>query len=405
LLEDSEKNIVVIKIAIKLTSSEESLSEMIRGSQSQIKMSSIAPVERQVDRVSTNFNGSSGLSLWRSVGHTFSDTTENDRNAIFPLHVPQHRLAEKEKETDGNPISSHTASAYGHPEFELVTSFDGKLGAEGAMFDVVSKPNNVVRVTGFSFHTKEQDLACNVRVYTKEGTHRGHETKIAEWEMIINGVTQCMGPGLKTEIHPSIFEENIEDHLRIQRGQRRAFYIIASKPLRYTKTDNADGVFVEDDHIKILEGSGVATFFSNTFSPRTWNGILKYIVEEKWSGAFELGNTGDDDGDPFEGIGCPDIFETSLVDTTGSFGHMFNIKANADDGIIIDGLEFHTDRSYNLNYEIYTRVGGFESGTTDLVMWTEIAKGVVKGAGRGKGTVVTGRGFRSVLVESGEVSS
>ena len=250
---------------------------------------------------------------------------------------------------------------------------------------------------------KEQNPSCNVRVYTKLGTHRGYETKSAQWEMIVNGVTQCMGPGLKTEVQSSLFDEGVEDELRIVRGQRRAFYIILSEPLRYTKTDNADEVFVEDDHIKILEGSGVANFFSNTFSPRMWNGILKYIVEEKWSGSFELGNK-ENHNNPFEGIGgCPDLFETSLADTTGSFGHMFNIKSNVDYGIIVDGLEFHSDRTYNLNYEIYTKDGGFESGTTDLVLWTEIGKGSVKGAGRGKGTVVKSPDFKSVLIENGEV--
>lgn len=279
---------------------------------------------------------------------------------------------------------------------ELRTTFDGELGAPGVMFDVRSTLS-AIRIAYFGFHTRDIVPECEITVYTKLGTHRSFETMPSMWTMVAQGKTQCSGTDTLTEISSSMFNSEVIDATRVQKGETRAFYITSTTPLRYTKTFNEGGVHVYDKYVQILEGTGLVGFYKDLFSPRMWNGIVGYYVEDHSAPQYGSNHKF---GEVYDGDGCAKELQVSFEDNTGSYGYMFDVQSYLEP-VTIYGLEFHTDRTYDLHYEIYTLKDGFQYGTSGINLWTLIARGTVKGAGHGKGTAVRDEDFASVDLEPG----
>lgn len=281
---------------------------------------------------------------------------------------------------------------------ELRTTFDGELGAPGVMFDVVST-YSTIHISYFGFHTRDVVPKCEISVYSKLGTHRGYEEQPAMWTMVAQGETQCSGTDSLTEIKRSMFNSELVDFTRVLKGQTRAFYITSTTPLRYTKTYNENGVHVYDKYMQILEGTGLVGYYKDLFSPRMWNGIVGYLVQDDSAPMY---GSNHQFGEKYDGDACPKELEVSMDDNTGSYGYMFDVQSVNDfEPVTIYGLEFHTDRTYDLRYEIYTIKTGFQYGTSSVNLWTLIAKGTVKGAGNGKGTAIRDEAFASVSLRPG----
>ena len=228
------------------------------------------------------------------------------------------------------------------------TTFDGANGSHGTMFDVISRgaatpddPPTITSVTSLHIHvnlpSSQQPSVHSspVLVYTRLGTHRGHEAKPSEWTLIFNSTVETAGfakptwlptamfgncegcaprdslwaPSTSTSSSPddassssSLSFSLVPGHLEIPPGQVRAFYIhLPGKDLRYSNPDpnvdpnapdvqkspEGDAIVAHDDQILIAEGTGMGGYWgigptpgkaTELYSPRVWNGIVNYVV-------------------------------------------------------------------------------------------------------------------------------
>lgn len=221
------------------------------------------------------------------------------------------------------------------------TTFDGANGSHGTMFDVISRgaatgddPPTITSITSLHIHvnlpSSQQPSVHSspVLVYTRLGTHRGHEAKPSEWTLIFNSTVETAGfakptwlptamfgncegcaprdslwaPSTSTSSSSSLSFSLVPGHLEIPPGQVRAFYIhLPGKDLRYSNPDpnvdpnapdvqkspEGDAIVAHDDQILIAEGTGMGGYWgigptpgkaTELYSPRVWNGIVNYVV-------------------------------------------------------------------------------------------------------------------------------
>jgi len=267
------------------------------------------------------------------------------------------------------------------------TVSDGTVSNNGVMFDIIASPSKTIRVRNLSIYTKTAN-PCDLQVFTKKQSHEYFEQTRDAWLEIVNIKTQCLGPGLETVIDESMFSQT--DHLAVKKGERRAFYIrVEGTELVYSTTGNYNQVFIEDNNVQILEGSGVNGFFMDYVVPRMWNGVLYYDV------------IGSDD-DQFDE--CSKLMEVNVNEgSSGSgnknFGVMFNVKSKADEEIIIQGLSFYTDQSVSGKYEIYSIPSGFEYGKGSLSLWQKVSDGTLDG--NFDNIILSGPNFDAVYLQPG----
>jgi len=310
------------------------------------------------------------------VGHGPSSIIDPLSTAAINLGSrPCHHLTARESVSDPN---------HRDRKLELIsleTTFGGGIGGQGVMFDIRTK-SEAVQIRSLTFHAHNETDQCNVKVFTKKGTHRNFEEKSTAWTNVVNIVMRCED-GRETIITSSMFDSSLSDELTIEADSTRAFYIDSHNALRYTKTDHRDEVYTEDKYVQVLEGTGLSELYGDLHIPRMWNGQLSYELLL-----------------PHTPFGCMDSLDTSLIDTTKSYGHMFDIGSNYPGGIIIEGLEFYTDETTLLNYEIYTTPKSHTNfiSSTD---WDEVAKGRVSGGGADFRTAIVGRNvFKPIIIEA-----
>jgi len=273
------------------------------------------------------------------------------------------------------PVSDLTHHGRKLEAITIETTLEGEIGSQGVMFDVKTKTKETVRIKSFTFHSHSKD-ECNVKVFTKRGTHRSFEENSAAWTNIVNTTMECKGPGTETKITSSMFDPHLSDELIIKPDIGRAIYIDSNNAVKYSLTDSEDEVFAEDSYVQIFEGTGLSQEYGDLHSPRMWNGILTYELLP----------------------GCEGILTTPSNDSQQSYGHMFNIGSNYPGGIIIDGIEFYTHKTTKMNYEIYSTTTNYIDSMVSS-NWTLDAEGSITGGGKGAPTAIVGNNFKSVRIK------
>lgn len=88
--------------------------------------------------------------------------------------------------------------------------------------------------------------------------------------------------------------------------------------------------------------------------------------------------------------------------TTSSYGFVFNVRTNDDSPtIVITGLDFYTEQTEDVNYEVWSKLGTFQGFKGKLDEWDLISKGVVKGKGIGRYTPIPEESFTSISIPGG----
>ena len=104
--------------------------------------------------------------------------------------------------------------------------------------------------------------------------------------------------------------------------------------------------------------------------------------------------------------GCPDTLSTPLNPTSGSYGNVFSVRTvEGGPSVLVTSLDFYTDQTKMLEYEVYTLPGlykDFSTGQTslgDISQWTLVASGRVMGEGSDRTTPIPRDVFSPVEVD------
>jgi len=99
--------------------------------------------------------------------------------------------------------------------------------------------------------------------------------------------------------------------------------------------------------------------------------------------------------------GCKDSLSTPLNPTSGSYGNIFAVRTKlGGPPVRVTSLDFYTDRTYQVTYEVWTLDGPYDSNSLiDQGVWTQIAGGKVMGQGSSRPTPIPEESFIPVDVE------
>jgi hypothetical protein len=156
----------------------------------------------------------------------------------------------------------------------LTTTLQGGSGQNGNMFDLVALSD--VRIVSFDVVAQQTGLV-EFEVYTKQDTFVGHALSAASWTLIGTSTITGLGSGNSVPLYA-----NDLDTVTISKGLTQAFYVTVINPnyaVSYTIGSSFGAVYVEDNHLQFLQGSGAAYPFAYEFKPRIFNGAIKYIVD------------------------------------------------------------------------------------------------------------------------------
>eukprot|EP00592_Proboscia_alata_P028718 CAMPEP_0194447672 /NCGR_PEP_ID=MMETSP0176-20130528/129142_1 /TAXON_ID=216777 /ORGANISM="Proboscia alata, Strain PI-D3" /LENGTH=684 /DNA_ID=CAMNT_0039274555 /DNA_START=965 /DNA_END=3019 /DNA_ORIENTATION=- len=309
------------------------------------------------------------------------------------------------------------SNSFNKPLFQLQTTMKGENGSYGAMFDIV--PNRDVTVRGFKIHTRSTEL-LNMEVWTRKGSHQGHENNAIAWENILPRGSKVKGLGLNhlTELPSQQFTP-----IKIYANTSQALYITLTTPeLRYSNGNLGVGkVYRNDDVIEVKEGVGIGAFpFGKYFYPRNWNGVILYeigtssdavttqeIVTARPSNfpsklpskppnhattacAPVSSKTSFRPATGTVSAVVPNsaaIIGTSYTGNNGSYGTCFDI-ATKKNPIVVQGINIHVQTNNLVLVEVYTRVDTHVGFENMKAAWTRIVHSNVRGRGRFRPTKI-----------------
>lgn len=154
----------------------------------------------------------------------------------------------------------------------LATHFDGGSGQDGVMFDII--PYVDFNITAFDVHIYDSEEVL-LHVYSKSGSFAGSEKKCDHWNFLHEIVVTGQGMNFATKVE-------MPEHAPIlmERHETRSFYItiINGTGLRYSFGEGSGSTTVENEHMAIVEGVGVASLCGSTFKDRVFNGAVHYAV-------------------------------------------------------------------------------------------------------------------------------
>lgn len=276
---------------------------------------------------------------------------------------------------------------------DLQTTFASGNGGYGAFFDVAAKPTADVIVKTLDFHT-DFPGTVKVSVYTLEGSYVNSKFDSSPWKLVCETSVQGAGYYSRTSIPETAFKS-----VHIVSGQVQGFYVVLDKPaLRYSDAAPVGTVFAEDDHIEIRTGAGVALeFFSGVYEPRMWNGAVKFETMGATSTPMPTPRpvSGPTGGTPVSGF-----LGTTLEAGSGSYGVIFDlVVAKGSPGVRVDSLDFYTDRTYELTFEVWTTKGSVLNKPFPDPSWELISRATVLGAGKNELTPIPPSLFSPVTLD------
>lgn len=152
---------------------------------------------------------------------------------------------------------------------DFITTMEGGNGSQGNYFDVKSRAP--IRIVGFDVNARPG--RHTVQVYTREGSYRDGEGNPGAWSLIQEVAVDSAGENVQTPL------PNLRQAVVIKPQVVQAFYIMLdTSNIRYTNGNVLGNVFKDDGTLIFYEGKGVAESFGRAFSPRVWNGNIRYEV-------------------------------------------------------------------------------------------------------------------------------
>ena len=190
----------------------------------------------------------------------------------------------------------------------LTSTFDSNNRQYGNYFKI--KATQDVYITGFTIHTVDSGTGT-VKIYEKEGDYEGFVGDSGAWNLIMNDSNvNGQGVGRQTSL------DKLDVALFIPAGTFRSFHIGSSLRLEYTNGSSEGRIYAQNDDIIFYEGLGVNREFGsgdNVFSPRVWNGILEYGLDN----TLVWGCTADQDTCTTDAECCAGICNGGVCGTNG----------------------------------------------------------------------------------------
>lgn len=198
----------------------------------------------------------------------------------------------------------------------LTTTFGGTNSQNGNMFDLTAI--NPVVVSGFDINllsTGPQTI--EVWTVTGGGTFVGKETNAAAWTLVGSASVETAGVGVATLVPIAVSTP-------IAAGGRQGFYVTcASGSLSYSNGTSVGNPYVSDANLVFHEGVGKAYPFGATYTPRIWNGVIRYVPAPTASLTTTFAGANGQNGNMFDVVGLRDIavhgFDVNVAAGTWNF--------------------------------------------------------------------------------------
>ena len=154
----------------------------------------------------------------------------------------------------------------------LESTFENNNRSFGNFFTI--KALQDIFITSFTIHTVDSGTGT-VKVYEKEGSYSGSESNADAWNLIMNDPNvNGQGTGQQTPLG------KLDTALFIPADTFRSFHIYSSLRVQYTNGGTEGDIYSENPgEVIFYEGLGADDEFGNTFSPRIWNGIIEYGLD------------------------------------------------------------------------------------------------------------------------------
>lgn len=253
------------------------------------------------------------------------------------------------------------------------------------MFDIEAK--RTVTITSFDFMTKNPGL-LGAEIWTKAGSYVGFKSNPSAWTKIadieeMQGLPWQTWPRTSSPMGPGIISQGIEA------GETRAFYVTqkgtTGGSMVYEPTGIEGEVFNENDQIKQFVGIGGYHGFGHMWSPRKFNGVVRYRTgtdaptyspAPTISMAPSSAPTSSPSSNPSISMAPTTIgpYSTPTESCSTCYikdGHMFDV--HADKEITVTQVKFRTfGGSGDLTVKVWTKVGGRTGSEYAEAEWTPV---------------------------------
>lgn len=156
-------------------------------------------------------------------------------------------------------------------QISITTQFAQNNSQSGNMFDVVSLDG--INIVGMDVNLLAGTWDLELYATTDGGPLDAVRTNPNAWTLVASASDVVSnGPDVPTPF-PTAFE------IEVAKGSTRGIYITCTDGagMHYTSVPGPVGnVIVDDGNLQILDGYGVVYPFGGFFSPRRWNGTLRY---------------------------------------------------------------------------------------------------------------------------------
>ena len=156
----------------------------------------------------------------------------------------------------------------------LETNYTAGNGQSGVMFDIVA----IQALTIEYFYSNLSVATSDMRLYYKTGTYDGFQADSSFWTFLGSANVTAAATNVPVYIPISI-------NLTMNIGDTLAFYLtrvgttVNSGTIRYTNGASVNSLYTSNSDLNFYEGIGVAAYpWGNNFTPRVWNGTIKYCV-------------------------------------------------------------------------------------------------------------------------------
>ena len=142
------------------------------------------------------------------------------------------------------------------------------------MFDLVAI--NDVTITSFDVVSQATSTTL-FEVYTKVDSYTGFATSATAWTLLGSESVAGLGVGNRVALSPNQF-----NFVKVSKEDTQGFYVTMTSTtvgVSYTVGNNIGAIYVGDDNLQFLQGSGIAYPFVVEFKPRIFNGAINYLVD------------------------------------------------------------------------------------------------------------------------------
>ena len=155
----------------------------------------------------------------------------------------------------------------------IETTFEDNNGSNANIFKIQAR-NNDIEIYGLTVHASTTDSPQTVKVWERSGDYTGFTSSSNGWISVQDINVNGQGTGTPTVL------PDFDTPIIIPAGSTKSINVFVENGIRYTNGLNEEGsVYTQNGDIIIYEGIGQnAEFDGRTFSPRVWNGIVRYGV-------------------------------------------------------------------------------------------------------------------------------